>query len=57
MASGLAAHSWLLLVLLSWGWIGAVAFVRSPELISLGRSAANLILDTLPQAWVRVRVG
>ena len=50
MASGLAAHSWLLLVLLSWGWIGAVAFVRSPELISLGRSAANLILDALPQA-------
>ena len=46
--SGLAAHGWLLLVLLSWAWLGAVTFVRAPELVSLGRSAANLILEALP---------
>lgn len=46
--SGLAAHGWLLLVLLSWAWLGSVTFVRAPELVSLGRSAANLILEALP---------
>ena len=52
--SGLAAHGWLLLVLISWAWLGAVTFVRAPELVSLGRSAANLMLEALPPLQVRV---